>query len=261
MMSANLFTRWENKSMKNKRAALGIAALLLALAAVFLAGKPAAESPDTELADSIPEPEGKPNAKSNGAVKLEPKVESKLLSNAPLATDFMMGDKNAPVTLIEYASLSCPHCAHFHNDVLPTLTKDYIEKGKLRYILRQFPLNEPAFAGAMLVTCVGEESGADRYYTFNRVLFDGQNKWAFDKDFKASLKTFAEVGGVSDKTFEACLTDSKRETRLLQSRKDAGEKLKIDSTPYLFLNGHPHKGGKSLKEIKQEIDHLLSNGK
>jgi protein-disulfide isomerase len=243
--------------MKNKRATLAIASLILALAAVFLAGKPAAESPNTEApAETLSEP-----ADAKSSVKLEPALDSKLLSDAPLATDFMMGDKNAPVTLIEYASLSCPHCAHFHNDVLPGLDKQYISKGKLRYILRQFPLNEPAFAGAMLVTCVGEEGGADRYYTFSRVLFDGQKKWAFDADFKASLKTFAEVGGVSAEKFEACLTDSKREKMLLEARKEAGESLKIDSTPYLFLNGHPHKGGKTLKEMKQEIDYLLSKSK
>ncbi len=241
--------------MKNKRAALGIAALVLALAAVFLAGKPAAESPEKPT-EKLSEP-----ADAKGNVKLEPALDSKLLSDAPLATDFVMGDKNAPVTLIEYASLSCPHCAHFHSDVLPGLDKAYISKGKLRYILRQFPLNEPAFAGAMLVTCVGEEGGADRYYTFSRVLFDGQKKWAFDADFKASLKTFAEVGGVSGEAFEACLTDSKREKMLLEARKEAGESLKIDSTPYLFLNGHPHKGGKTLQEMKQEIDYLLSNSK
>lgn len=234
--------------MKNKRNVIGIAVLCIAIAAIFLAGKPAAQSPDAP---------SKSQSTSDTNTKLTPKLDASLIDNAPVSGDFMLGKEEAPVTLIEYASMSCPHCAHFHNKVLPQLTKEYIETGKLRYILRQFPLNEPAFAGAMLVTCAGEAGGTARYYTFARVLFDAQNKWAFDKNFKESLKTFAEVGGINGKTFDTCMNDTKLETRILQARKDASEQLQIDSTPYIFLNGHPHKGDKSFKTVKAEIDALL----
>lgn len=198
------------------------------------------------------------DAASVEEVVLADKIDHEVLNNAPLPTDFVMGDVNAPVTLVEYASLSCPHCAEFHEKVLPKLKKNYIETGKLKYILRQFPLNEPAMMGAMLVQCAGEEGGADRYYQFNNVLFGAQNKWAFDANFKDYLRTFAEVGGMSGEEFETCLADKKREKFLLETRQVAGEHLAIDGTPYIILNGHPHKGNRAFNAIKPEIEYLLA---
>ena len=102
------------------------------------------------------------------------------LSQAPLSTDYVKGNPDASVVVIEYASLTCPHCAQFFNKQFPTIKEKYIDTGKIRFILRQFPLNEPALKAAVLVDCIGEKEGADRYYTFNHVLFDAQSKWAFD---------------------------------------------------------------------------------
>src|SRR3954468_7537936 len=98
-----------------------------------------------------------------------------------------MGKPSAPIVMVEYASLSCPHCAHFSNTVLPELEKHYIETGKLRYVLRQFPLNEPALKGAVLLDCVGEQS-KDKYFIFSKVLFDAQDKWAFDGNYMSGLE-------------------------------------------------------------------------
>lgn len=255
--------------MQNKKAALTL------VVSVLLIGGALALTQKEQVQDAMATPEKAPtvadgvaatmaadaaNAKAAES-KLEPIVDSPLLTDAPLKNDFVMGDKNAPVKLVEYASLSCPHCAHFYNDVVPGLKTKYIETGKVAYILRQFPLNEPAMAGAMLVTCVGEKKGAEQYYTFNRVLFDAQDKWAFDANFKDSLKTFAQVGGVSSAEVDACLNNMEREKTILQSRKDAGEILKVDATPYLFLNGHPHKGGQTLEALSTVIDQLLAETK
>lgn len=238
--------------MKNKHLIIVAMAVGLVILGFVLAGKPAAQSPTPEVQSAMT---AVPEKKAPAA--LEPVVDSPLLKG-PQSTDFVMGKEDAPITLIEYASLSCPHCAHFHNDVLPALTDKYIAPGKLRYILRQFPLNEPAFAGALLVTCVGDQGGPHTYYTFNRVLFDAQGKWAFDKNFKDSLKTFAEVGGISAQIFEACMNDTKLEKRILEGRKAAADQLQIDSTPYLFINGRPHKGNRSLEAISADIDALLN---
>ncbi len=144
-----------------------------------------------------------------------------LLADAPLPADYYLGKIDAPVTLVEYASFSCPHCAAFHSDVYPTLKEEYIDKGKLLYILRPFPLNEPALKASMLVDCVGEKEGAERYYTFAKVLFNAQKKWAFDHQFLDSLKTFAKVGGVDGETFDACVNDNAREIKLLKVKLDA----------------------------------------
>lgn len=159
------------------------------------------------------------------------------LENLPHEGDFLMGNKHAKVAIVEYASLSCSHCAHFHENVLPKIKEKYIDTGKAFYILRQFPLNEAAMKGAELVTCIGDKEGADRYYAFNRVLFSGQDKWAFQSDFLAGIKLIAQVGGVDNQTVDACVTDKAIETRIIERVKQDTEALKISSTPTVFING------------------------
>lgn len=185
------------------------------------------------------------------------KVQSRLLSDAPLEGDYVLGKKEAPVTVIEYASLSCPHCAAFHKDALPAIQKNYIDTGKVRYILRQFPLNEPALKAAMLVDCMGEEGGVDRYYTFSKVLFDAQNQWAFDANFLQSLETFASVGGVSKDKFGACINDTQRELKVLKVKKLANDELKIPGTPHFFVNGYRYEGDRSAEAMSKFIDEQL----
>lgn len=185
------------------------------------------------------------------------KVDYAALTKAPLSGDFIMGNKGARVTIVEYASLSCPHCAHFHKDVLPELKKKYIDTGKALYILRQFPINEPALKGALLVDCVGQESGADRYYTFVNVLFNAQNKWAFDPNFLASLETFAKVGGVSKEKFDACMVDSTRELKLLKVKQEATDTLKVNHTPYFFINAHRYDDDVTVERMSAYIDSQL----
>lgn len=182
---------------------------------------------------------------------------SPLIKNAPLKSDFVQGDRKAPVVIVEYASLSCPHCAHFSNTVLPELEKNYIEKGKVAYVLRQFPLNEPAMRGAMLVQCVGESS-EEKYYTFSRVLFDAQPRWAFDANFMTGLETIATVGGLSKKQFQDCVNDKDREIAVLEAKKRANDELKIPYTPLVYINGELYEGPKTYGEISQRIDAKLA---
>lgn len=184
-------------------------------------------------------------------------VNSSLLTSAPLKSDYVMGKKDAPVTLVEYASLSCPHCAHFHKDVLPQIKKNYIDTGKVNYVLRQFPLNDAALKGALLVDCVGEEGGANKYYTFVDVLFNGQNNWAMDANYLASLETFAKVGGVNKENFDKCMSDSSRELKLLQVRKDATDTLKVSSTPSLFIDNIRFDADMTYENIAAQIDKRL----
>ncbi len=159
------------------------------------------------------------------------------LTSLPHPGDFVMGDPKAPVALVEYASLTCSHCAHFHADVLPSLKKNYIDTGKVFYILRQFPLNEPAMKAAQVVTCIGDKEGAERYYAFNRALFNAQRQWAFQQDFLAALKPTLLVGGVDGATVDACAADKMIEARILASIKDAADVLKVNRTPTVFVNG------------------------
>ena len=185
------------------------------------------------------------------------KVTSSLITDAPLRGDYVMGKETAPLVLVEYASLSCPHCAHFSSSVLPELQKRYIETGKMRYILRQFPLNEPALKGAMLVECVGEQS-TEKYFLFSKVLFDAQNKWAFDGNFLSGMETIAGVGGLSKEQFNNCINNTDREMKVLKVRQLATDELKVPHTPYIYIGNEVYTGNLSVPEISAFIDAKLA---
>ena len=184
---------------------------------------------------------------------------SNLIKDAPLSDDFFMGKPDAPVVMVEYASLSCPHFAHFSATVLPLLEKEYINTGKIRYVLRQFPLNEPALKGAMLLDCVGEQN-KEKYFVFSKVLFDAQNKWAFDSNFMAGLETIATVGGLSREQFQNCVTPTDREMKILKQKKLAEEQVKVPHTPYIFIAGEAYEGDRGFEAISKFIDKKLAEG-
>lgn len=184
-------------------------------------------------------------------------IANPAISDAPLPTDHVLGNKDAKVIMIEYASLSCPHCAHFFESLMPDIQKKYIDTGKIRYILRQYPLNEPALRAAMLVDCMGDQ-GTDKYYLFNKVLFDAQGKWAFDGNWQSALETIAGVGGVSKEQFNACLNDPARETKVLKAKLQAMKELKVPHTPYFFIGGEAYNGEISLPALSQFIDSKLA---
>jgi protein-disulfide isomerase len=205
----------------------------------------------TQSTTPPPEPNLKVTKDSGG------KSTSSLVTEAPLPDDYVMGKANAPITLVEYASLTCPHCAHFSNNVLPELDKKYIETGKMRYILRQFPLNEAALKGAMLLDCVGQQDN-NKYYIFAKVLFDAQPKWAFDGNYMSGLETIATVGGLSRDQFANCVNNTDREMKVLKAKKLATEELRIPHTPYIFINGEVYEGDRSVEEISKFIDAKLA---
>ena len=184
-------------------------------------------------------------------------ITNKIISDAPLPTDHVLGNKDAKVIMIEYASLSCPHCAHFYTAIMPDIQKKYIDTGKMRYILRQFPLNEPALKGAMLVNCMGEQS-TEKYYLFNKVLFDAQSKWAFDGNWQSALETMAAVGGVNKEQFNACITNLPRENAVLKTKMEAMNDLKVPHTPYFFIGGEAFNGDITLEAMTQFIDSKLA---
>jgi protein-disulfide isomerase len=147
--------------------------------------------------------------------------------------DVIMGEKDAPVTIVEYASLSCGHCASFHEKILPGLKSKYIEPGKAKFIFRSFPLNAPALRGAMLTHCVADRD----YYTFIEVMFDQQKAWAFDPNHVDMLGKIARLGGMSHDKFQACMENKELETQLIEAKKTAIEALEVRSTPTVFVNG------------------------
>jgi protein-disulfide isomerase len=161
---------------------------------------------------------------------------------APAADDRVLGKADAPITIIEYASLTCPHCAHFATDVLPKLKEQWIDTGKARLMMRDYPLDEPALRAAMIARC----TPADKFYPFIDTLFGAQRQWALSKDYKADLARLALLGGMSKKQFDACIADKSVEDKVLQSRLTASQQLGVDSTPTFFINGVKFDGAPEL---------------
>jgi protein-disulfide isomerase len=226
--------------------------LLLGLALSLVLNTSAwAEDAATPAPSKFSEPNMKPSKESGG------RTTAKLILDAPLRTDYVMGKATAPLIMVEYASLSCPHCAHFSTTVLPELQKKYIDTGKMRYILRQFPLNESALKGAMLLDCVGEQN-AEKYYVFAKVLFDAQSKWAFDTNFMAGLETIATVGGLTKDQFQNCTGTTEREVKILKQKKQAEDEVRIPHTPYIFVGDEAYEGERNPEAVSKFIDKKIA---
>jgi protein-disulfide isomerase len=173
---------------------------------------------------------------------------------AVAADDFIIGQASAPVTIVEYASLTCPHCARFHDQVLPGLKRDLIDTGKVRLVYRDFPLDQAALAGSVLARCAGR----DRYFAFLDVLYRDQSSWARAQDPVQALSQIARLGGIGAEKFQSCLSDEKLQERILKQRLDGNQKLQVNSTPTLFINGDKYPGVLTLDQIKAIVANMIS---
>ena len=177
---------------------------------------------------------------------------SELLVPPPLG-DRSLGKDDAPVTIVEYASMTCPHCAHFHEETYPELKKRYIDTGKVRFIFREFPLDSLAAGAAMLARC----AEPSKYFPLIETLFQQQTKWAVEKPLP-QLLIIAKQAGFSEQSFNACLSDQKMLDAMQTEQRRAADKFGVNSTPTLFINGKMQKGGVSIDEMAKIIDPLLS---
>ncbi|WP_378943844.1 DsbA family protein [Mesorhizobium sp. ANAO-SY3R2] len=179
-------------------------------------------------------------------------VDMAKLLEAGSLPDMSIGKADAPVTIVEYASMTCPHCAHFHETTLPTIKTKYIDTGKVRMIFREFPFDPLAEAGFMLARC-----SKDNYFPMIDVLFKQQQAWAASQTPKDALLQISKLAGFTQESFEACLTDQKLldDIRAMRAR---GEKdFKVDSTPTFFINGNVYKGAMTIEEMSAVIDGML----
>jgi protein-disulfide isomerase len=154
-----------------------------------------------------------------------------LLETGPLE-DRVQGEPDAPVTIIEYASMTCPHCAAFHENVYPGIKENYIDTGKARLIFREYPLDRLAVAASMLARCVDE----DRFFPFIAILFDQRDLWVV-QDPVEPLKNLAKQAGLNDEAFDKCLSNQELLDGIdwIQSR--GGTEFDVGGTPSFFVNG------------------------
>ena len=168
--------------------------------------------------------------------------------------DVVLGSDKAPVTIIEYASMTCPHCAHFEETTLPGLKKRYIDTGKVRYVMREFPLDALAAAGFMLARCAGK----DKYEAVIETLFAKQADWAVPQPIEP-LKAIAKQFGFTEESFNACLANQKVLDDIQAVRDHAVNKLGVNSTPTFFVNGKKLVGDVSIDAMAEEIDSYLKD--
>lgn len=169
--------------------------------------------------------------------------------------DLSLGDPRAPVTIIEYASMSCPHCAEFHNVTLPRLKTEYIDTGKARLIFREYPLNQPAVYGAILARC----SGPQRFFPFIEAMFKQQAAWAVASDPVGRLTQIAQIGGVTQEQFQACLNDRNLTNAIIQTRLEGEQRFGVQSTPTFVLNNqYVLEGALPYERFQQAIEDVLA---
>ena len=166
-----------------------------------------------------------------------------------------LGKDDAPVTVIEYASMTCGHCAAFHTNTYPEFKKRYVDTGKVRYILREFPLDQRAAGAFMLARCAGK----DKYFPLVEVFFERQQNWAFVQNPIPPMLAIAQQAGFTKQTFEACLSDQKLLDGIEWVRARGSEKFRVDSTPTFFINGKIFKGALSIDDMAKAIDPLLKS--
>lgn len=143
-----------------------------------------------------------------------------------------LGQPDAPIKIVEYASLTCSHCAHFHNDVLPELKSKYIDTGKVFFEFREFPLNDPALRASLAARCLPK----DKYEGFTSLLFKTQEHWAGGLDYMSALKQNAKLAGMSEDTFQACQDDPVLKEKMAAAMQEAQDKWKISATPTFIIN-------------------------
>jgi protein-disulfide isomerase len=185
--------------------------------------------------------------KSTGTVDME-----KLLQPGPLEEQ-VEGSEDAPVTVVEYASMTCGHCAHFHKETFPAIKENYIDTGKVRFILREFPFDPRAAAAFMLARCAPE----GKYFAMVDVLFKQQEQWAFVKNAREPLENIAKLAGFTQESFAACLTNQKLLDDINSVRERAASEFGVDATPTFFVNGKKYSGALSVEQMSAVLDSML----
>ena len=236
---------------KQNQIIAAIAAVIILAAIGFAATRSADENPLAGVSDGV-----------DSAVQ-DAASATQIASNEDLGAletpnplgEIVLGSPDAPVTIVEYSSLTCPHCGAFHRDTLPKLTEKYIDKGLVKIYFRPFPFDPYATAGAMLAQCVAPAARVN----FLDVLFKRQQQWIQAEQPMDALQALAKQAGLSESDFVVCLKDQNRLDGVRQMQTAAAEELGVRSTPTFFINGEKLQGNQPLNEFENKLKPLLGD--
>jgi protein-disulfide isomerase len=169
--------------------------------------------------------------------------------------DHVLGKPDAPITIIEYGSLTCPHCADFAAEVLPKLQEKWIDPGKAKLVFRPFPRDDADLHAASIAAC----APSDRFYPFIDALFAAQQQWVLATDLKAALARLALLGGMNKTKFDECFDNKNLQDKLLASRLAASQQLSVNSTPTFFINGKRFEGSPTVDAFDAALSKLANS--
>jgi protein-disulfide isomerase len=177
-----------------------------------------------------------------------------MLAKPTSSPDMALGDAKAPVTIVEYASMTCPHCAAFEQNVFPMIRSKYIDSGKVRYVFREFPLDIKAASASLLARCIAN-GNAEKFFGAIDALFKQQD--GLMAQTKETFLSIGKLGGLDDKAVENCIGDQQAMDKLSADETFAAQQLKVDATPTFFINGTMVKGAMSFEEFEAKLKPLL----
>ncbi len=175
--------------------------------------------------------------------------------SAPLP-DMVLGDGDAPIEIVEYASMTCHHCAAFHLDTLPLLKERYLDTGRARLVFREFPLDRAALTAAAIARCAGRE----RFFSFIHVLFETQHSWAHAADAVAAIERILRMSGQPPDMVAACLENRAIVDGILAVRLDGDRRYDIRSTPTFVIAGEVHAGHLSFEQFDRLLRAIEGDG-
>lgn len=186
----------------------------------------------------------------------------KAAKSASERTEMTMGADDAPVTVIEYASVTCPGCAAFHQSIFPDIKRDYIDSGKVRFVFREFPTPPQglSYVGSVLARCAAEKGGDEAYFLVLNSLFQTQRTW-IGENAQAELKKIAAQAGMDETAFDTCLQRQDLVDLINQNVEEGTEKYGINATPSFVLNGEKLPAIRSADDMRTHLDEALEASK
>ena len=174
--------------------------------------------------------------------------------NAKTDEEFFLGNKDAKIVVIEYASMTCIHCANFHKQVYPKIKKNYIDTNKIKFIFRDFPLDKQALFASVLAKCAPK----DKYYNFVKLILTNQEKWVSNDDaFMNKLRNIGKLAGLNENKINSCFKDEKIVNNIIRTRSIGEEKYNINSTPSLIINEKKY-SAMSYENFEKIIEDLIN---